>query len=136
MGVLRGLTLALSAGLILVWAVTRQGARGPRSVVDLSTDLRHGLQVGGIRWSGGFLRSMGAVESASRAELDALRAERIAHALTERLKDGAANVKAVIIGEIVHLEGSVKSERERAEAESVAREVSGAQVTANDLRVE
>jgi osmotically-inducible protein OsmY len=79
---------------------------------------------------------MGAVESAPRAELDALRAQRVAHALAERLKDGAANVSAMIIGEIVHLEGSVGSDEERAEAERVAREVSGAQVTANDLRVE
>lgn len=135
MGVARWLTLLVAAGSALAWAVTKRPGWRPKSVMDLPSDLKNDLEVGAIRWSGGFLHSMGAVDSAPRAQQDALRAQRIAHALTDLLKDGASDVRVMIIGEIVHLEGSVGSDEERAQAERVAREVSGAQVSANDLRV-
>lgn len=131
----RGLALAAVLGVILAWATIRRPVWTSRLLGELPADLRCGLQVGAIRWSGRLLHSMGAVESAPRAELDALLAQRVACALAERLKAGAADLKVLVIGRVVHLEGTVGSAEERAEAHRLALEVSGAQVIADDLQV-
>lgn len=129
----RGLLLAVlvaAAGL----AAARGGAPGSRAARRLWAGVRGGLERGAIRWSGSLLRSMGAVQSAPRAEQEAMLAHKVATALSERLPSGAKDVTVLIIGGVIHLEGRVRSPRERAEAEMVARQVSGAQVVADDLR--
>lgn len=131
----RGVTaLAVLAGF-LAWVAFRRPACIPRPVVDLSLEARRGMEEGFIRWSGDFLRTMGAVESAPRAERDAMLAHRVANAVLERLQAAATEIRVMIIGGVIHLEGSVTNAEARTEAERVAREVSGAHVIADDLHV-
>ena len=132
----RGLTLVAVLAAVLAWALSRRPARVlPGPLAAASQDFRRGLEQDAIRWSGHFLHSMGAVDSARRAERDAMLAQRVAGAVMDRLADAVREIKVVIIGGVIHLEGDVASHEARAEAERVAREVSGAQVIADDLRV-
>lgn len=131
----RGLGLLVALVGLLAWAAFRRPPWMPRAVVELSAEAKQNLELEGIRRSGRFLRSMGAVESAPRAELDALLAHRVATAVLKRLQAAVAELKVMVIGGVIHLEGGVGSPEARIEAERVAREVSGAQVIADDLRV-
>jgi hypothetical protein len=129
--------LAVLAGAVgfLVWLAIRRPAWMPRPMVDLSLEARRGVEQGAIRWSGNFLRSMGAVESAPRAQQEAMMARRVADAVVERLQAAAEEIRVMVIGGVIHLEGRVASDEARAEAERTAHQVSGARVVADDLHV-
>lgn len=131
----RGLGLLVALVGLLAWAAFRRPPWMPRAVVELSAEAKQDLEQEGIRYSGRFLHSMGAVESAPRAEMDALLAHRVATAILKRLQAAVPELKVMVIGGVIHMEGTVSSPTARTEAERVAREVSGAQVIADDLRV-
>ncbi len=133
---MRGLALLSILGGILAWTAFRRSPWVPRRLMDLPKDVKRDLETGAIRWSGELLHSMGAVETAPRAERDAMLAHRVASAVAERLQAAVAELKVIIIGGIIHLEGAVTSPEARLEAERVAQKVSGARVVADDLRVE
>ncbi len=134
--VARGLVLLVALGSLLTWAAVRRPTWVPRALANQLWGLKCRLETDAIRWSGALLHTMGAVESSPRAELDALLAHRVACALAERLDPRTADLRVMVIGRVVHLEGSVGSVEERTVAERAALEVSGAQVIADDLRVE
>ncbi len=120
----------------IVWSAIRNRSRRAGRLPKPWTAVKCSLEGRAIRWSGRFLRSMGALESAPRAEQDAMLAHKVACALTQRLGDGARRITVLIIGWVIHLEGEVGSPEDRAEAERIAYEVSRAQVLADDLTVE
>lgn len=126
--------LAALAGL-LAWAALRRPPCMPAPVAVLPASARRDLERRAIRWSGHLLHAMGAVESAPRAEMDALLAHRVAGAILERLAADVAELQVLVIAGVIHLEGAVAGPAARAEAERIAREVSGAHVIADDLRV-
>jgi osmotically-inducible protein OsmY len=78
---------------------------------------------------------MGAVNSAPRAEQEALLAHRVSCALADRFQGIGRDISVLVIGGVIHLEGLVGNRDEMAEAEEIARQVSGAQIVVDDLRV-
>ncbi len=131
----RGLAMLAAMTGFLAWVVFRRSRWLPGPVWGLSREARQGMERNAIRWSGDFLRSMGAVETAPRAELEAMLAHRVAKAVLQRLQAAATEIRVMIIGGVIHLEGTVTNAEARLEAERVARETSGARVIADDLRV-
>lgn len=131
----RGTALLVGLMGFLAWVAFRRPGWIPNPVRGLTQEAREGVEQNAIRWSGGFLRSMGAVETAPRAELDALLAHRVARAVMERLQAAVTEIRVMIIGGVIHLEGTVTNPEARLEAEEAAREASGARVIADDLHV-
>jgi len=127
--------LAVSASLVglLGWAATGKPVQLSRRAALLYHKARSGLERRAIRWSGELLRDSGAVESGQRAEQEALLAHRVAEAVRERLGNGVLELRVVVIGGVVHLEGRVSDPGARAVAEETARRISGARVVADDL---
>ncbi len=131
----RGLTLVAVLAGFLAWVAIRRPKWVPQPVLGFSVEARRNLEQGTIRWSGEFLHSMGAVESGHRAQQEALLAHKVANAVMERLQAAITDLRVMIIGGVIHLEGYVGSAEARTEAERVAREISGARVIADDLKV-
>lgn len=134
MGMARWIAL-VALGSAVTWGARRAWGRRSGALARWRTGLGCDVVKGAVRWSGSFLRSMGAVQSAPRAEQEALLAQRIRCALADRLEGAADGISVLIIGGVIHLEGRVPNPEAMAEAERVARQVSGAEVLADDLRV-
>ena len=134
MGWLRVLFLAAVGG-VAAWQVFQRSESLPRPLAKWVADRKSGFEAEAIRRSACFLRSQGAVQTASQAEQEALMAHRVTRAITASLGARAKGISTVVIGRFVHLEGQVSSESDRIEAERVAREASGARVVADDLVV-
>lgn len=132
---IRVLTLLVALAGFLAWVGSRRPTWLPHPILALSVEAKRGAELGAIRWSGGLLRGMGATETAPRAQMDAMLAHRIFYAVLDQLQSAAVDVRVMMIGGVIHLEGSVTSAEARDEAERVARQVSGARVVADDLRV-
>ena len=135
-GINHGLaSLAGAIGVVLVGVAVglASGRRAP--LARIWAGFRCRMQRSGIRWSGSFLRSMGAVDSAPRAEQDALRAQRVACALADHFQERGRDLSVRVIGGVIHLEGLVASRDDMAEAEEIARAVSGTGIVADDLGV-
>lgn len=134
MGWIRVLFLAVLSGFA-AWRLFQRPHNLPGPLAQRAASMKCGLETTAIHKSAEFLRSHGAEQTAPQAEQEALAAHRVACALADRLGAGAKGITVMVLGRLIHLEGQVGSEGDRAEAERVAKEVSGAEVVADDLRV-
>ncbi len=129
-GVVLGVALG---GVLAAVRLSRRGGGWPRMSL---AGLENRLRVQAIRWSGSLLASTGAVESAARAQQEAMLAHRVASALRHRLGSGVQDLSVLVLGGVIHLEGHAAGPGEKVRAAEIAREASGAQVVADDLLVE
>jgi len=109
--------------------------RLPEPLSGWAMDVKSGAETAAIQWSARFLKARGAMQSAPIAEQEALLAHRVACALSEGMGLRAGGISVIVIGGVIHLEGGVSSAADRAKAERIAREVSGAEIIADDLGV-
>jgi len=132
-GLIRLLTMAGLGGVL--WRAIQESERLPEPLSGWASDVKSSAEMSVIQWSAGFLRSRGAVQSAPLAQQEALLAQRVVCALREELGIKAGGISVIVIGSVIHLEGKVASVADRAEAERIARDASGAEILADDLQV-
>lgn len=97
--------------------------------------IRNGLRGGGGRGMAALHEISGTLDSATTQFESSMTVSKVASLLNQEPRLRGADVGVRIIGGILHLEGNVSTPEQKALAGEIARQQSGAELVANNLRV-